>query len=83
MAAACPTPTTVPPNRALSRESAKPKVKKATGTCRIKRTGKGKRAKRTYACTIRLSKGTWTVTTQARSRSTVIAQSVRRAVVRR
>ena len=61
---------------------ARSKAKTATGRCRITRTGTGTKAKRTYSCTIRLSKGTWTVTTKALSRTTVIAQSVRTKTVK-
>lgn len=77
------TATTGSQARALSREAAVPRVKTAKGTCRIRTTGKGKRAKRAYTCTIRLSKGTWTVTTTARARTrAVLAQSVRVARIR-
>ena len=62
---------------AQSREMAKPKVKTAKGTCRITKRGKGKKATRTYQCTIRLSKGKWTITTKALKKTTAIAQSVK------
>ena len=62
---------------AQSREMAKPKVKTAKGTCRITKRGKGKKATRTYQCTIRLSKGKWTITTKALTKTTAIAQSVK------
>ncbi|MCX6409069.1 MAG: fibronectin type III domain-containing protein, partial [Actinobacteria bacterium] len=62
---------------AQSREMARPKVKTAKGTCRITKRGKGKTATRTYQCTIRLSKGKWTITTKALKKTTVIAQSVK------
>ena len=62
---------------AQSREMARPKVKTAKGTCRITKRGKGKKATRTYQCTIRLSKGKWTITTKALKKTTVIAQSVK------
>lgn len=55
---------------------ARPKAKTATGKCRITRTGKGTKAKRTYTCRIRLSKGNWTLTTTALKKTTVVAQSV-------
>ena len=38
---------------------------------------------RTYTCRIRLGAGRWTLTTQAKAGSTVIAQSVKRVTVRR
>ena len=40
-------------------------------------TGKGAKAKRTFTCTLRVTKGTWTVTTSARAKNgTTVAQSV-------
>ena len=69
--------TTSAAQTAQSREMAKPKVKTAKGTCRITKRGKGKKATRTYQCTIRLSKGKWTITTKALKKTTVIAQSVK------
>ena len=62
---------------AQSREMARPKVKTAKAACRITKRGKGKKATRTYQCTIRLSKGKWTITTKALKKTTVIAQSVK------
>ena len=62
---------------AQSSEMARPKVKTAKGTCRITKRGKGKKATRTYQCTIRLSKGKWTITTKALKKTTIIAQSVK------
>jgi len=47
---------------------------------RNKRTKKVIR--RTYRCTIRLSKGRWTVTTAARGKAGVVAEGTRRVVVR-
>ena len=62
---------------AQSSEMARAKVKTAKATCRITKRGKGKKATRTYQCTIRLSKGKWTITTKALTKTTVIAQSVK------
>ena len=62
---------------AQSSEMARAKVKTAKATCRITKRGKGKKATRTYQCTIRLSKGKWTITTKALKKTTVIAQSVK------
>ena len=62
---------------AQSSEMAQPKVKTAKAACRITKRGKGKKATRTYQCTIRLSKGKWTITTKALKKTTVIAQSVK------
>ncbi len=61
------------------------KAKSTKGTCRITtvRNKKTKKVtKRTYTCTIRLSKGTWTVTTTARGAAGVVAEDSRRVVVR-
>jgi hypothetical protein len=61
------------------------KVKSAKGKCAITvvRSKKTKKvASRTYRCTIRLAKGTWTVTTTARGAAGVVAQGNRRVVVR-
>ena len=61
------------------------KARTAKGTCRITtvRNKKTKKVvKRTYTCTIRLSKGTWTVTTTARGAAGVVAESSRRVVVK-
>ena len=69
--------TTSAAQTAQSREMARPKVKTAKATCRITKRGKGKKATRTYQCTIRLSKGKWTITTKALKKTTVIAQSVK------
>ena len=69
--------TTSAAQAAQSSEMARPKVKTAKGTCRITKRGKGKKATRTYQCTIRLSKGKWTITTKALKKTTAIAQSVK------
>ena len=56
-----------------------------TGKCRITtvRNKKTKKVtKRTYKCTIRLAKGTWTVTTTARGKAGVVAEGSRRVVVK-
>ena len=61
------------------------KAKTAKGTCRITtvRNKKTKKVtKRTYRCTIRLSKGTWTVTTTARGKAGVVAEGTRRVVMK-
>jgi hypothetical protein len=52
-------------------------AKRATGRCTIKATGTGAARARTYTCTIRLSRGWWGLTTQARSASAVTALSVK------
>ncbi|MFM8828568.1 MAG: hypothetical protein ACKORG_09420 [Actinomycetota bacterium] len=61
------------------------KSKTAKGKCAITvvRNKKTKKVtKRTYRCTIRLSKGTWTVTTTARGTAGALAEGTRRVVVR-
>ena len=50
------------------------RAKRATGKCRI--------TKRNYRCTIRMTKGTWTVTTTARGKAGVVAKGVRKVRVR-
>jgi hypothetical protein len=61
---------------------ARANARTARGTCRITTTGSGAHAKRTYTCTIRLSKGNWTLTTKAlSSKGAVMAKSVRRVRV--
>ena len=61
------------------------RVKRATGRCKITavRNKKTRRVvRRNYRCTIKLAKGTWTVTTTARGTAGVVAQGTRRVVVR-
>ena len=58
--------------------------KRVTGKCKLskakkpkgKAKGKGKGKKAGYTCKLRLSKGTWTITTQAKAGSVVVAQTV-------
>lgn len=69
--------------RSLSREVAWATAATAKGSCQVKTTGKGNAAKRTYTCRIRLTKGTWTVTTTALSPTgAVVAQAVKVARVK-
>ncbi len=69
--------------RTLSRELAWATAATAKGTCKVKTRGKGKAATRTYTCRIRLTKGTWTVTTKALApTSAVMAQAVKVARVK-
>lgn len=61
------------------------RVKKAEGTCKVTtvRSKKTKKVlRRTYRCTIKLSKGTWTITTTARGKAGVVARGVQTARVR-
>ncbi len=60
-------------------------AKAARGTCRITTVRSRKTrtvTRRTYRCTVRLSKGSWTVTTTALGPAGVVAQGTRRVVVR-
>jgi pilus assembly protein CpaB len=56
--------------------------KRVTGKCKISKAkkpkgkAKGKGKKAGYTCKLRLSKGTWTITTQAKAGSVVVAQTV-------
>jgi uncharacterized repeat protein (TIGR02543 family) len=62
--------------RALSLGPAREMAATARGTCRVKTTRKGKAARRTYTCRIRLAKGTWAIATKALSPTgTVVAQA--------
>ena len=61
---------------ATARELPRAKVKKVKARCAIKTSGKGAKKKRTYICTIRLSKGKWTIVTRALAKTnTIVAQS--------
>ncbi len=69
--------------RTLSRELAWATAAAAKGTCKVNTSGKGKAVARTYTCRIRLTKGTWTVTTKALApTSAVMAQAVKVARVK-
>jgi 6-phosphogluconolactonase (cycloisomerase 2 family) len=64
-------------------EMARAKTAKGTCTIAVVRSKKTKKVtKRTYRCTIRLTKGAWTVATAARGAAGVVAESSRRVVVR-
>ena len=52
--------------------------KQVKGRCLIK--GKGKA--RTYQCKLKLSKGTWSVVTQAKQGATVVAETTRSVRIR-
>jgi hypothetical protein len=61
------------------------RAKSATGTCKVTtvRSTKTKKVlRRTYRCTIKLSRGTWTITTTARGKAGVVARGVQTARVR-
>lgn len=61
---------------------------RVTGTCKIskgkkpKGKAKGKGKKPGYTCKIRLTKGTWSITTQAKAGSVVVAQTVVSRVIK-
>ena len=75
---ACTTKGTLPAGATGVAQSATAEGKKAArAKCSMKTTGKGARAKRTFTCTLRVTTGTWTVTTSARAKNgTTVAQSV-------
>lgn len=61
------------------------RAKRATGKCRItamRNTRTKKVVRRNYRCTIKLTKGTWTVTTTARGKAAMVAKGVRKVRVR-
>ena len=58
-------------------------ARSATGSCTIRTVRRGGTATRTYTCSIRLTRGAWKVTTEARSSSTVVARSIKRVGVLR
>ena len=64
----------------LFRFNSRTRMGTTTGTVCNKKTRKV--TKRTYRCTIRLVKGTWTVTTTARGTAGVVAEGSRRVVVK-
>ena len=74
----CATSGTLPAGATGVAQSATAEGKKAArAKCSMKTTGKGARAKRTFTCTLRVTTGTWTVTTSARAKNgTTVAQSV-------
>lgn len=75
--ATCTTGGTLPAGATRIGQSATAQGKKAArAKCSLKATGKGKKAKRTFTCTLRVTKGTWTVTTSARAKNgTTVTQS--------
>ena len=74
----CTTKGTLPAGATGIAQSATAQGKKAArAKCSMKTTGKGTKAKRIFTCTLRVTKGTWTVTTAARAKNgTTVAQSV-------
>ncbi|MFZ4755607.1 MAG: hypothetical protein ACOYL4_06300, partial [Miltoncostaeaceae bacterium] len=79
VATSCVTTGAVPAGatRITQRATTRPSGRAATGTCTIRRTS----TKRTYSCTVRLSRGTWVITTTARTQSVATAHFSKRVQV--
>jgi len=79
VATSCVTTGAVPAGatRITQRATTRPSGRAATGKCTIRRTS----TKRTYSCTVRLSRGTWVITTTARTQSTATAHFSKRVQV--
>ena len=79
VATTCVTTGSVPAGatRITQRATSRPSGHSATGKCTIRRT----KAKRTYSCTVHLSRGTWVITTTARTQSAAMAHFSKRVQV--
>ena len=79
VATTCVTTGSVPAGatRITQRATSRPSGHSATGKCTIRRTS----TKRTYSCTVHLSRGTWVITTTARTQSAVLAHFSKRVRV--
>ena len=79
VATTCVTTGSVPAGatRITPRATSRPSGHSATGKCTIRRTS----TKRTYSCTVHLSRGTWVITTTARTQSSAIAHFSKRVRV--
>jgi hypothetical protein len=79
VATTCVTTGAVPAGatRITQRATTRPSGRAATGKCTIRRTS----TKRTYSCTVRLSRGTWVITTTARTQSAAMAHFSKRVRV--
>jgi hypothetical protein len=79
VATTCVTTGAVPAGatRITQRATTRPSGRAATGKCTIRRTS----TKRTYSCTVRLSRGTWVITTTARTQSAALAHFSKRVRV--
>ena len=79
VATSCVTTGSVPAGatRITQRATTRPSGRAATGKCTIRRTS----TKRTYSCTVRLSRGTWVITTTARTQSAALAHFSKRVQV--
>ena len=79
VATTCVTTGSVPAGatRITQRATTRPSGRSATGKCTIRRT----KAKRTYSCTVHLTRGTWVITTTARTQSVATAHFSKRVRV--
>jgi hypothetical protein len=77
----CTTKGTIPTGATAITQVATNAGKRATGKCKIVKSKK-KKGLKTYVCSIRLTKGTWTITTEARTGATVIARTVKTTKVK-
>ncbi len=79
VATSCVTTGAVPAGatRITQRATSRPSGRVATGKCTIRRTS----TKRTYSCTVRLSRGTWVITTTARTQSATMTHFSKRVQV--
>jgi hypothetical protein len=77
----CTTKGTIPTGATTISQVATNAGKRATGKCKIVKSKK-KKGPKTYVCSIRLTKGTWTITTEARTGATVIARTVKTTKVK-
>jgi len=66
---------------AQSIEMAQLNATRLKAACRLTKHGRGKKATRTYRCTIRLSKGKWTTTTKGLGKTAVTAQPARAKIL--
>ena len=79
VATTCVTTGAVPAGatRITQRATTRPSGRAATGKCTIRRTS----TKRTYSCTVHLSRGTWVITTTARTQSATMTHFSKRVQV--
>ncbi len=79
VATTCVTTGSVPAGatRITQRATSRPAGHSAAGTCTVRRV----RSKRTYSCTMRLSRGAWVITTTARRQSSAMAHFSERVQV--
>ena len=79
VATTCVTTGSVPAGatRITQRATSRPAGHSAAGTCTVRRV----RSKRTYSCTMRLSRGAWVITTTARTQSSAMAHFSKRVQV--